>query len=159
MSYLIALKLLINVNTITEKKPFFATLKLTTMLYKRILPFFIALLSLPVLLNAQITTSSLTGTVRSVEGEDLQGATITATHQPTGTRYTTVSRTGGTFNIPSMRSGGPYIVQVTFVGYAADTHDNINLQLGEPFILNSELQKSSAALQGVVLQQPVEVQY
>lgn len=121
------------------------------MLYKRILPFIIALFAIPSLIDAQITTSSMTGTVKSVEGENLVGATISATHQPTGTNYTTVSRTGGSFSIPNMRSGGPYLVLITYVGYKTDTNDNINLQLGEPFLLNSVLEKSSASLEGVVI--------
>ena len=121
------------------------------MLYKRILPFIIALFFVPSLINAQITTSSMTGTVKSVDGENLVGATISASHQPTGTTYTTVSRTGGSFSIPNMRSGGPYSVIITYVGYKTDSYDNINLQLGEPFILNSVLQKSSATLEGVTI--------
>lgn len=121
------------------------------MLYKRILPFIIALIALPFLINAQVTTSSMTGTIKSTEGEDLVGATISATHQPTGTNYTTASRTGGTFNIPNMRSGGPYLVIITYVGYKTDSYDNINLQLAEPFFLNSILEKSSASLEGVVI--------
>ena len=121
------------------------------MLYKRILPFIIALLAIPSLMNAQITSSSMTGTVKSADGEDLVGATISATHQPTGTAYTTVSRSGGQFSFPNMRSGGPYLVIITYVGYKTDTYDNINLQLAEPFILNSVLEKSSASLEGVVI--------
>src|SRR5687767_1280548 len=121
------------------------------MLYKRILPFIIALFAIPSVINAQITTSSMTGTVKSADGEDLVGATISAIHQPTGTSYTTVSRQGGQFNIPSMRSGGPYKVDITYVGHKTDTYDDITLQLAEPFILNSVLQKSSASLEGVVI--------
>lgn len=121
------------------------------MLYKRILPFVIALLVIPTLINAQITTSSMTGTVKSIDGEDLIGATISATHQPTGTNYTTVSRAGGSFSIPNMRSGGPYTVIITYVGYKTDSYDNINLLLGEPYILNSVLQKSNATLEGVTV--------
>lgn len=121
------------------------------MLYKRILPFFIALFLIPTLLNAQITTGSMSGTVKNTEGEDLVGATISATHQPTGTNYTTVSRAGGTFNIPTMRSGGPYLILITYVGYKTDTYDNINLELAETFYLNPVLEKSAASLEGVVI--------
>ena len=86
------------------------------MLYKRILPFIIALLAIPVLMNAQVTTSSMNGTIKTSDGEELTGASIVAIHQPTGTKYTTISRAGGNFNISNMRSGGPYSVQVSFVG-------------------------------------------
>ena len=121
------------------------------MLYKRILPFVIALFTISTSVEAQITTSSLTGTVKSAEGESLVGATISATHQPTGTKYTTVSRSGGEFSIPNMRSGGPYLVQITYVGYKPDSYDDIYLKLAEATVLSSSLQKSSAALEGVVI--------
>jgi hypothetical protein len=121
------------------------------MLYKRILPFIIALFTISTSVNAQITTSSLTGTVRSLEGENLIGATISATHQPTGTKYTTVSRAGGEFNIPNMRPGGPYLVQITYVGYKPDSYDDIYLKLAEATSLSGTLQKSGTALEGVVI--------
>jgi hypothetical protein len=121
------------------------------MLYKRILPFIIAFLTLPALINAQITTSSLTGTVKNSDGEDLIGATISAIHQPTGTRYTTASRTGGIYNIPNMRSGGPYTIQVTYVGHKSETYSDITLALAEATIINSVLQKTSSAMEGVVI--------
>ena len=121
------------------------------MLYKRILPYFIALLAIPSLINAQVTTSSLTGTARDSEGQALVGATISATHLPTGTKYTTVSRTGGEFIINNMRPGGPYQVQISYVGHTPETYNDINLNLAEATVLTTTLQKSSTALEGVVI--------
>jgi hypothetical protein len=45
---------------------------------------------IPSLIKAQVTTSSLSGTVKS-GNETLPGATITAIHQPTGTVFNTTS--------------------------------------------------------------------
>ena len=68
-------------------------------------------------LNAQVTTSSISGNVKdATSGDPLIGATIIATHQPTGTRYTTITRAGGEYAISDMRVGGPYLVQISFVG-------------------------------------------
>ena len=68
--------------------------------------------------QAQVTTSSISGTVKdATTKEPLVGATIIATHQPTGTRYTTVSRAGGEYAISNMRPGGPYLIQISFVGF------------------------------------------
>ena len=57
------------------------------------------------LLFAQITTSAVNGTVKNNADEPLVGATIVATHQPSGTKYSTVSRAGGQFSIQNMRVG------------------------------------------------------
>ena len=121
------------------------------MLYKRILPFIIGLLGLPFLITAQVTTSSLTGTVRDAEGLELVGATISAIHQPTGTKYSTVSRTGGNFTITNMRPGGPYVVEISYVGNKTEKYEDIYLKLAEATALTSTLQKSSTALEGVVI--------
>ena len=121
------------------------------MLYKRILPFIIALLTFPGVMQAQVTTSSMTGLVTNTENEPLIGATISAIHVPTGTKYTTVSRQGGSYTIPNMRSGGPYIVQVTYVGYSMANFEDVNLRLAETFILNAVLQKSTGSLENVTV--------
>ncbi len=121
------------------------------MLYKRILPFIIALLAFPLFMVAQVTTSTLTGTTKDADGQPLVGATISATHLATGTKYTTVSRAGGNFTISNMRSGGPYQVQITYVGYTPETYNDINLNLAEATALTGTLQKTSSSLEGVVI--------
>lgn len=110
----------------------------------------VSLMASPVLF-AQITTSAINGTVKNNTDEPLVGATIVATHQPTGTKYSTVSRTGGEFVIQNMRVGGPYLIEVSFVGHESGKFENITLQLAETFLLNAYLNKSTAALENVVL--------
>ena len=64
---------------------------------------------------AQVTTSSLTGIVTDKNGEALPGATIVATHTPSGTNYGTVALASGKYTIPGMRVGGPYTVKITLL--------------------------------------------
>ncbi|HTL09105.1 MAG TPA: carboxypeptidase-like regulatory domain-containing protein, partial [Chitinophagaceae bacterium] len=92
---------------------------------------FVLALSLTTLTHAQVTTSAINGTVTGTKGEPLQGATVTAVHLPSGTKYTTLSKKGGVFNMPGLRAGGPYTVTVNFVGYKPQVTDNITLALGE----------------------------
>ncbi|HEY8689351.1 MAG TPA: carboxypeptidase-like regulatory domain-containing protein, partial [Chitinophagaceae bacterium] len=106
------------------------------MYYKRILPFIIALMAFPFLSNAQVTTSSITGSVKTATGEALEGATITATHQPSGSIYTTIAKKGGTFTLSNLRIGGPYVLKVNFVGLKTELVQDINLSLGEPYNAN-----------------------
>src|SRR5690242_20741186 len=80
---------------------------------------------------AQVTTSSMTGNVKSPSGEGLVGATVKATHIPTGTNYTTQTRVNGVYNIVNMIPGGPYKVEISFVGFGTFSQDNVVLPLGE----------------------------
>jgi hypothetical protein len=98
---------------------------------------------------AQVTTSSITGAVKDAKGLALPGATIKATHEPSGTVYAVATNSDGYYNIPGMRVGGPYTVEVTFVSYAKQTFSDITLQLGQPYLLNAELSESGTELKTV----------
>lgn len=153
MNYNVALKLLISVNGYYNIISFLCHVKkkLTYMLYKRILPFIIALLAFPFLMNAQVTSSSITGTVKTASGEPLEAATITATHLPSGSVYTTIAKKGGTFTLSNLRIGGPYTLTVNFVGLKPQTVQDINLSLGEPYNANVVLSDDSKTLSNVVI--------
>lgn len=82
---------------------------------------------------SQETTSELQGVVTGENGQSLQGATVTAIHTPTATRYTTSTRNDGRYNLPNVRVGGPYEVIVSFVGFQSATQRDINLLLGTAY--------------------------
>lgn len=142
--------LLIKLTILSRLFSFFAASKKTIMNFKRILPILIAGLLAPFFMKAQVTTSSITGQVKSVSGEPLVGATIGVVHEPTGTRYTAVSRDGGRFDISNVNPGGPYTITASYVGYKTATHDDVNISLGEKsvqdFILSTESQELSAVV-------------
>jgi len=104
----------------------------------------------PVLIMAQgVTTSSMSGTVMDANGDPLPGAAIKATHQPTGSVYGTTTLESGKFTIPNMRVGGPYKVEVSFIGFSTWTKDNIQLQLGAEYRVNITLEEGSTTLADV----------
>ena len=82
-------------------------------------------------MNAQVTTSAMSGLVTDENNETLIGATVTAVHTPSGTKYNAVSNLDGRFAIQGMRTGGPYKVEVSYVGYKTKTIEGITLALGE----------------------------
>lgn len=97
------------------------------------------------------TTSTMSGRIADAEGESLPGATIVATHVPSGTIYGATTNTQGLFTIQGMRPGGPYKVEVSFIGFSKKTFTDINLLLGENFTLNTDLAESSTELNEVVV--------
>ncbi|MBT3385507.1 MAG: TonB-dependent receptor [Prolixibacteraceae bacterium] len=97
---------------------------------------------------AQVTSSSMGGRVTDAEGTVI-GATVIATHTPSGTTYGTVTNVEGRFNLNGMRVGGPYTVVVTFIGYGAYAQNNITLSLGENYVMNVVLSEESISLDEV----------
>ena len=95
-------------------------------------------------LNAQVTTSGISATVRNFEENPLQGATVTAIHTPTGTKYAGTTNENGRINLANMRVGGPYRVEITYAGYTPNIQDDVYLELGQPFILNVTLSTGQA---------------
>ena len=99
---------------------------------------------------AQITTSGVSGLV-TADGEEVIGATITATHLPTGAVYRSVTNVSGRFTIQGMRAGGPYLVKISYIGYKDKEIKNVTLKLGEVADLSAQLEEDARALDEVVV--------
>lgn len=97
-----------------------------------------------------VTTASINGTVTDAKGA-IPGATVTITHMPTGTVYSTVTRADGRYNIPNLRVGGPYTFKVTFIGYANFVQEGINLNIGQDQKLSAQLADNTTSLQEVTV--------
>lgn len=99
---------------------------------------------------AQITTSGVKGLIKA-NGEDVIGATITVTHVPTGAVYRSVTNSVGRFTIQGMRAGGPYTVEISYIGYKTKEIKNVTLKLGEMSDLSTQLEEDAHALGEVVV--------
>ncbi len=119
---------------------------------KRILILITLLLTLSLTAMAQITTSSMAGLVNE-EGTKLPviGASVQAVHEPSGTRYVAVTNANGRFAIQGMRTGGPYSVTITYIGYQQRTIQGITLQLGETYNLSVSMGENANELNEVVV--------
>jgi hypothetical protein len=120
---------------------------------KRLFFLVAVLLTLSLTAMAQITTSSMAGkvTLDDEKGEEVIGATVVAVHEPSGTRYTAVTNTTGRFTINGMRTGGPYEVTVSYIGYQSKTLKGITLQLAETYNLAIWLTEDETQLSEVVI--------
>lgn len=103
------------------------------------------------LVSAQVTTGTITGLVKDDNGQPLAGAAIKATHLPSGTVYSTVTKSNGQYTLPNLRVGGPYQIVIQFVGFTNSTYNDLYVTLGSPLEIEAALQSSSQALSGVTV--------
>ena len=99
----------------------------------------------------QVTTSSMSGKVTDTNGEPLPAATVVATHVPSGTRYGALANNQGQYSIQGMRPGGPYSVNVSFIGYKTQSYTEITLLLGENTTLNSTMASTTTEMTEVTV--------
>ncbi|WP_375416211.1 carboxypeptidase regulatory-like domain-containing protein [uncultured Hymenobacter sp.] len=90
-----------------------------------------------------VTTSAIKGLVLDAKGQPLPGATVLATHLPSGTTYGNATRDNGQFDLLNLRIGGPYEIKVSFVGYETFVQNNAQLVLGKTFETRVTLSEGS----------------
>lgn len=100
--------------------------------------------------NAQVTTASMSGRV-TADREAVIGATVQVVHEPSGTNYGAITNVDGRFSLQGMRTGGPYKVTVSYIGYNTAIYEGIILQLGETYHLDVTLAESSEIIDEVIV--------
>ncbi|HEY6505453.1 MAG TPA: TonB-dependent receptor [Chitinophagaceae bacterium] len=105
-------------------------------------------------LVAQVTTSNLSCVVKSSTGDPLVGATVVVTNIPTGIVYSSITRTGGRFELANIAPGGPYKIEITYTGFEKSVRENIFLALGETSQQQFVLTNKSTELKEVVVAAP-----
>ena len=95
---------------------------------------------------AQVTTSALSGLAVDTNGEPVIGVAVIATHTPSGTVYGVTTNEVGRYTINGMRSGGPYTVEFSCLGYQTVTYTDVVLQLAETYSLGTTLNEDSEML-------------
>jgi hypothetical protein len=100
---------------------------------------------------AQVTGSNIAGTVKSGDNKSLEGASIVAVHQPSGTRYTAVSTKAGVYNILNVRVGGPYKVTISYAGLKSYEENNVFAPLGNTANVDVVLKNDIKDMQAVVV--------
>ena len=81
----------------------------------------------------------------------MPGATVEVVHQPTGTKYFASADFTGSYAIPAIRPGGPYLVKVSFMGMKTSEVTDVNAPLGSNVNVNVVLYDELNALEEVVV--------
>ena len=103
------------------------------------------------IISAQVTTSSLNGLVVDESGAPAIGVAVLATHEPSGTIYTVITNEDGRYTINGMRSGGPYSVEFSCLGFQTMTFTEVTLQLAQTYNLNVTMKEDSEMLSEAVV--------
>lgn len=115
---------------------------------KRLFIAVIALLAVSLSALAQVTTSGISGKVTD-DIEEIIGATVTAKHLPSGAVYRAATNMSGRYSIENMRAGGPYEVEVSYVGYQTKKFTDLQLPLGQSTLLDVLLEEATEMLKEV----------
>jgi hypothetical protein len=99
----------------------------------------------PAAAQGGVTTASVTGVVKDAQGAVIPGATVVATHEPSGTTYEGTTQSDGRFTIPGMRVGGPYHVAAALSGFTTEIKNNLTLTLGVTQDLEFSLKVAAVA--------------
>ncbi|MDA0987326.1 MAG: carboxypeptidase regulatory-like domain-containing protein [Bacteroidetes bacterium] len=109
-------------------------------------------LLMPAIIFAQgITTSAISGKIVDQNGNAMPGVNVVAVHDPSGSKYGTVSREDGNYNVTNIRPGGPYTLKVSMVGYSEQSRAGIYADLGQNVKLNFTLSEGAVEVGEVVV--------
>ena len=117
---------------------------------KRLLTLAVAFLTISLNVLAHVTTSGITGAVMA-GGEEAIGATVTAKHVPSGSVYRAVTNIDGHYTITGMKAGGPYEVEISYIGFQTARFTDIQLALGQNAVVDATLSEGSEMIQEIVV--------
>ena len=103
-----------------------------------------------VVLMAQVTTAGISGIIKA-GGEEAIGATVTAKHVPSGAIYRAVTNIDGRYTMTGLRAGGPYEVEITYIGFQTQQFTGVQLQLGQNSVISADLTEGGELLAEVTV--------
>lgn len=101
--------------------------------------------------SAQVTTSSMSGKVSDEQGLAVAGATVVATHTPSGTQYHAIADAEGNFRMLNIRPGGPYTVSVHMLGYRTTEVTGVSVALSDNYVLEVKMTEETMTLEEAVV--------
>ena len=107
---------------------------------------FLGLLLAPLAWAQGVVSSGITGTVRDTGGKSIGGATLVATHTPTGTSYDAISGDSGRYNFRGLITGGPYTLAVSAAGFKPVQRTEVVTSLGQDIDLNFVIEATSVVV-------------
>ncbi|NML22613.1 TonB-dependent receptor [Pseudoflavitalea sp. G-6-1-2] len=102
-------------------------------------------------LSAQETSGALEGWINTAGSKPVEGAAITLTHIPSGTRYAQASQRDGHYYFGNLRIGGPFRLEATHVGLKKTDTIIARITLGDAQVVNLKMLEEASALTAVTV--------
>ncbi len=119
---------------------------------KKLLLFALLLMSSLTIWAQGSTSASMSGKITDFETkESLIGANVVVTHIPSGTVYGGITDIDGFYRLIGMRVGGPYRIEVGYVGFEDFADEGIYLNLGQNLKVDGQLSTTSIGLEEIVI--------
>ena len=103
-----------------------------------------------VTLNAQITSSAISGKISDAQGP-VAGAAVMAVNTASGTQYWAISDNAGSYRINSVLPGGPYTITVELLGYRTVKQSDVYAALAETVVFDFVLEEDAIGLDEAVV--------
>ncbi|MBS0570445.1 MAG: TonB-dependent receptor [Proteobacteria bacterium] len=100
--------------------------------------------------QAQVTSSGMSGRVLDAQGNPVAGAKVRIVHVPSGTASTATTDANGRYVAQGLREGGPYHVEAKGAGIKEIDVDNVFLRLAEAATVNLT-EAAPKLLEGIVV--------
>ena len=121
-------------------------------MYKKLLSFLL-LLSLFCMvsseLTAQTTQASISGTILNNEKKPQAGASVSVKNESTGFLTKTITNSRGEFTFKELPLGGPYTVNVSYVGFGEQKRSGYSLNQGDAVRVDLSLEVKETTLEVV----------
>ncbi len=119
-------------------------------IYRSVLLFMIGFVP-GALLLAQGTDASISGSVIGPGNEPLPGATVVVKNESTGFLTGTITNMDGVYSMKQMPVGGPYVVEVSYVGFQKQVKKGYSLSQGEKLKVDFNVSESAVELDEIVV--------
>lgn len=98
---------------------------------------------------AQTSQAGITGTVIDEKKDAIPGATVQVRNESTGFNTTTLTNQKGEYTFKQLPLGGPYTINVTYVGYGTQKRSGYTLNLSDLLRLDIQMQVTNNTLSAV----------
>ena len=117
---------------------------------RKLFTFLLAMVA-SITLMAQVTTSNISGKITDNDKQPLPGATVIATHVPSGSQYYAVADMYGIYRLLNIRPGGPYKMEFRMVGFQMVTINGVTTTLGETKVINTHMKEEAIGLNEIII--------